>query len=315
VDNKQNTETTDGKLRNAAQQPLVEHPSYVENASPDSNETSIVNPNGNNNTSMEVHHPRHLTQKKKWNEYLSEFFMLFFAVFLGFLMENFREHKVEEGRVEKLMHTMVENIKYDTVRLQINLRKNLELGMGLDSFRFQINEAIQGRVDANRLYYYYWKYGQDFSVPVMNDAAITQLKSAGMLRMVKSYALATEMGDYYERRRSAMMGGNVAIQKKLDELLDSYKLFFSFQGFDEIIQRDTVYSGADTFLERKYNDMLAANPPLKLINSSPAAFERLYNDVAAYELALRSYNSYIRYTKQGADSLMKHINLEYGFEP
>lgn len=264
---------------------------------------------------MEVHYPRHLTHKKKWSEYLSEFFMLFFAVFLGFLVENFREHKVEEQRVEKLMHSMVENIKYDTVRLQVNLRKNLEVGIGLDSFRFQINEAIQGRVDANRLYYYYWKYGQDFNVPVMNDAAIIQLKSAGMLRLVKSYALATEIGDYYERRRSAMVGGGEVIKKMQDDLLATYKLFFSFQGFDDILKRDTVYSGGDTFMERKYNDILAANPPLKLIHSSPAAFERLYNDVAAYELALRSYNAYIRYTKQGADSLMKHINEEYGFEP
>ncbi len=33
---------------------------------------------------MEVHkHPHHVTHKKKWGEYLLEFFMLFFAVFLG----------------------------------------------------------------------------------------------------------------------------------------------------------------------------------------------------------------------------------------
>ncbi len=35
-------------------------------------------------TNMEVHHPHHVTHKKKWTEYLLEFFMLFLAVFLGF---------------------------------------------------------------------------------------------------------------------------------------------------------------------------------------------------------------------------------------
>jgi hypothetical protein len=33
---------------------------------------------------METHHPHHVTHKKKWTEYLLEFFMLFLAVFLSF---------------------------------------------------------------------------------------------------------------------------------------------------------------------------------------------------------------------------------------
>src|SRR4051812_33587545 len=48
---------------------------------------------------MEVHkHPHHVTHKKKWTEYLLEFFMLFLAVFLGFIAENIRETNVEHER-------------------------------------------------------------------------------------------------------------------------------------------------------------------------------------------------------------------------
>src|SRR5690242_1494579 len=48
---------------------------------------------------MEVHkHPHHSMHKKKWSEYLLEFFMLFLAVFLGFVAENIREHSVEYDR-------------------------------------------------------------------------------------------------------------------------------------------------------------------------------------------------------------------------
>ena len=47
-------------------------------------QTSDINKSETKN--MEVHkHPHHLTHKKKWTEYLLEFFMLFFAVFLGFV--------------------------------------------------------------------------------------------------------------------------------------------------------------------------------------------------------------------------------------
>ena len=48
---------------------------------------------------MEVHkHPHHVTHKKKWEEYILEFAMLFLAVFLGFIAENQREHYVDKKR-------------------------------------------------------------------------------------------------------------------------------------------------------------------------------------------------------------------------
>ena len=55
--------------------------------------------NPNQETEMEVQkHPHHVTHKKKWTEYLLEFFMLFLAVFLGFVAENISEGVVESNR-------------------------------------------------------------------------------------------------------------------------------------------------------------------------------------------------------------------------
>ena len=51
---------------------------------------------------METHHPHHVTHKKKWAEYLLEFFMLFLAVFLGFVAENVRENITEPVSLYKL---------------------------------------------------------------------------------------------------------------------------------------------------------------------------------------------------------------------
>src|SRR6266498_2833707 len=67
---------------------------------------------------MEVHkHPHHVTHKKKWGEYLLEFLMLFLAVFLGFLAENFREHQVEKERGRQYIQSLYEDLKADTLRL------------------------------------------------------------------------------------------------------------------------------------------------------------------------------------------------------
>ena len=51
---------------------------------------------------MEVHHSHHHAghAKKKFQEYITEFLMLFAAVTLGFFAENKREHYVERAWVK-----------------------------------------------------------------------------------------------------------------------------------------------------------------------------------------------------------------------
>lgn len=50
---------------------------------------------------MEIHHASHVHHKKKWKDYVFEFFMLFLAVSSGFLVENQREHYVEHLRAKE----------------------------------------------------------------------------------------------------------------------------------------------------------------------------------------------------------------------
>ncbi|MBK9569946.1 MAG: hypothetical protein IPO53_08495 [Chitinophagaceae bacterium] len=66
---------------------------------------------------MEVHAHTH-TARKKWTHYFWEFFMLFLAVFAGFLAENQREHIVEGHRAKALALSLYNDIKNDTTDLR-----------------------------------------------------------------------------------------------------------------------------------------------------------------------------------------------------
>ncbi|HUS00198.1 MAG TPA: hypothetical protein VMY77_00640 [Chitinophagaceae bacterium] len=130
---------------------------------------------------MEVHHPHHVTHKKKWTEYLLEFFMLFLAVFLGFLAENQREHTVEKQRAREYAMSLTEDLKKDTAAFTW-LRSNYAQNIGrIDSFRRMINEQSISRVPSGALYYYcepaLWSITITF-----HDATIQQLKNSGSLR-------------------------------------------------------------------------------------------------------------------------------------
>ena len=68
---------------------------------------------------MEVHkHPHHVKHKKKWNEYLLEFFMLFLAVFWALLRKmsesqqrNLRFNDARLLRTKKLATELIKDIK------------------------------------------------------------------------------------------------------------------------------------------------------------------------------------------------------------
>jgi hypothetical protein len=263
---------------------------------------------------MEVHHHAH-TSRKKWTHYFWEFLMLFLAVFCGFLAENFREHKIEKLRAKEHMHTMFENLKYDTTRYRRNLEFNVRNMFGLDSFRYQLNEAIEGRIDVNKLYYFFLKYGRGavHGVPNPNESAISQLRSSGLIRMIRNDQLVNEIGDYYSRRIPNLDRLRIKVFNKQDILDETYKSFFSLRGFEQIYTRDEVWtSSLMTIGDRYVNGVLNTKAPLKLLSTDPEKLERLYSDISDMEQAIGIYNAVIRANHQAADNLMKQIKDEYG---
>ena len=264
---------------------------------------------------MEVHHSHHSSHKKKWHEYVLEFLMLFFAVFLGFLVENFREHQVEIHRAKQHMHTMIGNLQFDTTRFGNVWRSNLRTGKGLDSFRYQILEAIQGRVDGNKLYYFMWKYGRNLNYAVTNASAMMQLKSSGMLRMVKDDSLVAKMAEYYERIYFGLDNARETAFKRRETALETYNTLFTFVGLDDLITHDTIYApGGDPSRNVYIARLLNRNPPIQLLTVDKNLLQKLYTDVALLEMTLRAYVGRLRYSHAAATGLMAAIKKEYHFD-
>lgn len=77
---------------------------------------------------MEVHHHAHVHEKKKWKEYIFQFFMLFLAVFCGFLAEYQLEHLIEKNREKQYMSSFIHDLKNDTLNLYEGFpRKDLRI--------------------------------------------------------------------------------------------------------------------------------------------------------------------------------------------
>ena len=266
---------------------------------------------------MEVHHhthdPAEPHHKKNWKSYFWEFLMLFLAVFCGFLAEYQLEHKIEGERAKKYMYDMVENLKYDSIRYNRNLRNNEILGKQLDAFRAEISRAVKGQVNGNRLYEL-WIKTADFNSVVYNRTALTQLKNSGSFRLIKNDTLSSSISDYYERKITASEEQEEKLRRLSDRLNITSAKFFYYEPFDQMLSTETTFKEmTPVLIAKKNNEILNSNPQLTLLNTNSADLKLLYNDVAMKENAMKEYNAYLRWSKETAIALMREIDNEYHF--
>lgn len=143
---------------------------------------------------MEVHAHAH-TERKRLKHYLFEFFMLFLAVFCGFLAENWREHIVEQKRTELYAQQFYEELKLDTSSLVDFIKNSKGKYKGYDNLINILKAGLQGDKEWKELYYY------SFSVDVYNtitfhNASFEQIKNSGSLRYFSSKQLVDAIQEY-----------------------------------------------------------------------------------------------------------------------
>lgn len=149
---------------------------------------------------MEVHHHSHTESLpaakagKRFKHYLFEFFMLFLAVFCGFLAESFREHQVEHQREKQYMLTMLEDLKSDTAFINYTINELNVVKNSIDSVTGAIHLPA-ANTDLNKVYRHIFKAFDYYSFRY-NDRTISQLKSSGNFRLIRNKEVANKIIAY-----------------------------------------------------------------------------------------------------------------------
>lgn len=261
---------------------------------------------------MEVHHHAHHDHgKKSWKSYFWEFFMLFLAVFCGFLAENFREHYVEEKRVERQLKIMVDNLRYDTTRIGRNqLTNNFGVTL-LDSLRKEVILIINGKKDYTN--FYKLRYGLTvYGEPRFNSSAYTQLTTTGLLRLVKNDALITNINDYYERVTYIVKVAVEATNTSSAQTADLFNQVTDQTAFHEVVTafRPSFPAVRDTAFEHVEKAVFEKGQ-LKLIKADQYDLYKLYNILTEFEVSIKVLGSRMEYAKQSAVKLIAEIEKTY----
>ena len=190
-------------------------------------------------------------KKKNWKSYFKEFFMLFLAVFCGFLAENYRESLSVQKIEKEYILSLVEDLKTDTTNLNLYITFRKEKSVLMDSLAGMMlseNRSLMG----NEIYFLARQVFNEQAF-FYSDGTIQQLKNAGNLRLLKKRnvvnALLTYekkvkvLGEWDENDNKTKttfreMGGKVFNSSELNKTMDSDMRFITPTDNPQLITED-----------------------------------------------------------------------------
>lgn len=223
---------------------------------------------------MEVHQHTH-TPRKKWSHYLWEFLMLFLAVTLGFLVENLREHYIENKREKQYIQSFYEDLTADEHDLEINIGYLRDQVKKADSLQM-LMKNVTTKQPANHIYMFLREITRSSAgLLYPNDRTIVQLRNAGGMRLIKNKSVSDSMVGYYRTMGIIQFISELAVNNK-KSLVEKYTPLLNAGDFDKIVDSTSrIINPADILYLRKadpdiINNCLIEVSRIKTLNSTMA---------------------------------------------
>ena len=253
--------------------PIIENENIVKNQETDNSETPIDNP--------------HRSPRKKIGTYLFEFLMLFFAVFCGFIADNWREKLSEHRREKTFINSIVEDIKSDTLQSKIVIERLQTMHNGIDSVLIALTSPDV--IDNSNYVYRLWTKNLGLEVFVSNDRTIQQLKSSGELRLIRNKAVSDSIMKY---------------DQTLKKYYTQSNLMYS------AITNLTYYSQLFDFISLNKNPEV----PVPLTEQGKKSLNQAYSSLDLWNRGLIGLISWLEIVNEEGKRLVIFIQKEYHLE-
>jgi hypothetical protein len=254
---------------------------------------------------MEVHHPHHPTHKKKWSEYILEFFLLFTAVTLGFFAENLREHQIMSHRVEQNKIAILKDLQADS----INISRALDIE---DSCIYRFNRvnnilylAKKNKITQNQLIDSIKKIDKLIAYSTtlyVNNSSFKNMQSSGILSYLDEGELKNTLASYYEVNFKSIEAANVFF----DQVGIAFNNYLPI-GVGKIIRENQKFSKEYVTNDMKgYEEFLFSLDKTKnILQSDEFIYEvqKYYNWIFIYRISLNG-------AKKNNDKLLKLLRSE-----
>jgi len=254
------------------------------------NNTEDINLNQLTEENMETHAQElHKAPGHGWKHYFFEFFMLFLAVFCGFLAENFREEMVNHTRERGYMKSLADDLKQDTAKLsKIIATLDVKI-LYRDSLLHELanSEIFKNSAKA----YYFFNMSYHFPDFIYTDRTIQQLKNSGAMLLIKNTAVSDSIMDYDSRVKTVFIAQSQLNTLALTVASQKSKLF----------QNRLLNTANKSF----------QNPDVPLLSQNRVDVEEFYNNMQDQGIGFVYLKNLDADLLSSAIRLIDFINKEY----
>lgn len=239
---------------------------------------------------------------------IGEIVLVVVGILIALQINNWNENRKAQALELSSMKEIIENINYDILRCDRNIKTNTILVKGLDSLRTAIHNTFDGKDETVEIYYFTLKYVTDYSRAVLNRTAYEELTNSGAIKGIANRTLVRQLSDYYQRITFAV--NEFRPERSHQNLQTLRKKFISFKGLDSYITSFDKINPNSFFVDYDF-EALKQMEHLKLLEPEGLLLEDYYNEIAQYAIDQKTYIFYMAWVKETAEMLIRAIEKEY----
>ena len=232
-------------------------------------------------------------------KYLTEFTMVFLAISMGFLADNFRENYSIQKDISKNFNSLVNDLRQDSINIAMILTR-------------EDNHSLDQLILLNTLLYEFHKGDKDWSeikkeiknlgmLPAygtlfIDNSTFKNMQSSGLLSNIDDEYLKNELSFYYEVMFKRLSDNNTNFDKIGIEFFNKSFPFISLSFFGQKIMNQSIAKKPDDYLTVQ----LDLEYSKQLITS-----EKLMFDLDAYTGEYLFYRNIIEDVKEENQKLLQ----------
>ncbi len=197
-----------------------------------------------------------LSKTKTWTRYLTEFILLFLAVFLGFLAENYREKISEEQQAKELALNLYDELLSDSIIIHTSINRRQEKDSALTRFKNYVLDSNLQRPSKEYILNFY-KGLMINSRFYPKDVVLEQLKNSGSLRYFQSKEIQQLIGVLSVAIYNIRVGNDFELEFNHTQLIPFIIHHNDQRFFDELTQNGliSISQGLNLYSEGKVNTL------------------------------------------------------------
>jgi hypothetical protein len=281
---KNNLTGKDGQQQNVSGNP--EHSEKIMQTI--SKESDNAKSQSENPENMELHPHSDSHGRKTWKAYFFEFFMLFLAVFCGFLAEYQLEHKIERDREKQFIISMVKELQEDIEQID-SVQKDTNRYKNLNTLAMILLESDRSLEEIKETYDLFFRHTTNIVYMSFNRNTLTQLKNAGNMRLIRKMNVVDSLNQ---------------LDNKITELNNQWEFYMKIM-YDNFKLGSRIFDMGYLIKDKEGRQMRTKEK----FNKIPGKFDFITNDRAtfiefgnmmkmqanillAYHLILKDYRKY-----------------------